>query len=66
MVLRVYLSKPLKVVPNPGGSGALMWFSNTGEYVIKTVDRGQGNIYYLLNSPKPFLSGRHGSWLTLK
>ena len=22
-----------------------MWFSNTGEYVIKTVDRGQGNSF---------------------
>ena len=42
--VQIFLSKPLKVVPNPGGSGALMWFSNTGEYVLKTVDRSQGRI----------------------
>ena len=39
-------SKPLKCVANPGGSGALMWFTHSGEYVIKTVDRGQAKFLH--------------------
>ena len=31
---------------NPGGSGALMWFSQNHEFVIKTVAREQSNFLY--------------------
>ena len=36
----------MKCVANPGGSGALMWFTHSGEYVIKTVDRGQAKFLH--------------------
>ena len=39
-------SQPLKAVVNPGGSGALMWFSQNHEFVIKTVAREQSNFLY--------------------
>jgi len=41
-----FVSKPMKCVANPGGSGALMWFTHSGEYVIKTVDRGQAKFLH--------------------
>ena len=46
VILNNKFSKPLKCVANPGGSGALMWFTHSGEYVIKTVDRGQAKFLH--------------------
>lgn len=40
------LTKPLRAVVNPGGSGALMWFSQNHEFVIKTVAREQANFLH--------------------
>ena len=43
---KLYNSKPLRAVVNPGGSGALMWFSQNHEFVIKTVAREQANFLH--------------------
>ena len=64
----------LKVIGNPGGSGAMMWLTNSDLYVIKTVTSAQAkflhnmlNGYYMTlhQNPNTLLTKFYGLY-TLK
>ena len=64
-MLIVTFRDKLKVIGNPGGSGALMWLTHNDLYVIKTVTKAQAKfLHQMLNGYYMTLHQNPSSLLT--